>query len=615
MPGPCPSPWKTASALLLPLLLLGLGDRVRPARAEGSSEARTSAEIFERKQRVAQCLVYVARDLKTRWEADRTQPPAELVLVIDPTTTMNDEIAAIRAALKDVWLEGPAGLRVGVYGIRADVWAAPSRVPNDADGQLASLAFLPVDGPRNLLAGLRDAADRFAQSGEGPKALLLISQAYEGSEDDVEATRDAIMDSGAAFYCICGEAGFERAWLQEFQARDYPDLGITERYNPRPRKRKANALYYGGEVAFGLIPYRWEFDLAQADFVWVRPPRYPVPSGFGFWPLATLCYTSGGRYFVYDFTLPANHPSRRAPRDPKKKKKGWWKRRRKTTYDYSRLSLLAPDLRPRARILKSMNKDWRVQTIVRIWERLANDALPVLQRLGALERRGSTLVTRPERPVRSQPPALTWFEDMRDVKKAQGFVRDRLAAVETTIKWWESANGRERKAKPGADPLDERIEADFQLLGVQLRKVRFHHNEALAALATIKPLDVTYRRARILPQPFMIGVTMPKQKVDLKDDVRNARWAEVFLAQARVARKYPNTPWSAVLKKGWMMTFRKDVQIIPQERRVRRTRPEAREGEGDGAKGKKPRPKPTPRPPPPPGPRPGSGGGGPVTGK
>jgi len=602
--------------LLLPLLLLGLPSGLRTACAEGSSEARTSAEIYERKQRVAECLVYVARDLKTRWEADETQAPAELVLVIDPTTTMKDEIDAVRAALKDVWLEGPPGLRIGIYGIRADVWAAPSRLPSDADGHLASLAFLPIDGPRNILASVRDAAERFAdRDGDGPRALLLISQEYEGSEDDVEATRDAILDCGAAFYCICGEAGFERAWLQEFEARDYPDRGITERYNPRPRKHAKNALYYGGDVAFGLIPYRWEFDLAQSDFVWVRPPRYPVPSGFGYWALATLCYTSGGRYFVYDFTLPANHPARFAPRDPKKKK-SWLARRRKTTYDYSRLALLAPDLRPRARVLKILNKDWRVQTIVRIWERLANDALPVVQRLGALERRGSTLVTRPERPVRSQTPPLTWFEDMRDVKKARGFVADRLAAVETTIKWWEAANGKERTEKAGQDPLKERIEADFQLLGVQLRKVRFHHNEALAALASIKPLDVTYRRARILPQPFMTGVAMPKQKVDLKDDVRNARWAEVFLAQARVARKYPNTPWSAVLAKGWMMTFRKDVQIIPQERNVRKTRPKSREGDGDGGKnGKKPPPKPTPKAPPPPGPRPGSGGGGPVTGK
>ena len=56
---------------------------------------------------------------------------------------------------------------------------------------------------------------------------------------------------------------------------------------------------------------------------------------------------------------------------------------RKTTYDFSRLALLAPDLRPRRKILKDLSRDWRVQTIIRVWEHLANDALPIVQRLGA----------------------------------------------------------------------------------------------------------------------------------------------------------------------------------------------------------------------------------------
>ncbi len=604
-----------AATLAALLLLAPMPFVPHRAEAEVSSEARTPAEIFERRPHVRDCIEYVAQDLKARWEADKGQAPAEMLLVVDPTTSMKDELDVLRASLRGAWLAGPRGMRIGVYGVQANVWQAPSRVPNSADGNLASLAFLPVDGPKNILAAVRDAADRFAETGEGPKAMVLISQEFDGGEDDVEKTREALMDCGAAFYYIAGEAGFERAWLQEFEARDYPSAGLTERYNPQPRKKSKNALYYGGEVGFGLVPYRWEFDLAQSDFVWIRPPRYPVPSGFGYWALATLSYTSGGRYFVYDFSLPATHPQRNEPRDPQKKK-SWLERRRKTTYDFSRLSLLAPDLRPRSRILKSLNKDWRAQAIVRIWEHLANDALPIVQRIGTLERRGSTLVTRPERPVRSVSPALSWFEDVDDVKKASRFIGERLQAVETAIKWWESANGKQRTAKPGEDPLKERVEADFQLLGVQLRKVRFHHNEALAALKSIKPLDVMYRRARIVPRPIVAGVEMPKRKVDLEDDERNARWAEVFLAQARLARKYPDTPWSAVLKKGWMLTFAKDVQIIEQEREGRRRRPDPRDGEPRGKKSKKkPTPPPAPKPPPPPGPRPGSGGGGPVTGK
>ncbi len=603
-----------------------------PAAAEVSSEARTAAEVFERKQHVGECVRYVARDLKARWEADKTQEPAELLLVVDPTTSMKDEIEVLQLSLESAWEEGPVGLRIGVYGVAVGVWQAPSRIPKDARGQLASLAFLPSDGPRNMLESIRAAATRFAETGTGPKALLLVSQGFDGGEDDVEATREAVLESGAAFYALAGEAGFERPWLQEFEARDYPDLGLTERYNPAPRKRVKHALYYGGDTAFGLIPYRWEFDLAQADFVWSRPPRYPVPSGFGYWSLATLSYSSGGRYFIYDFGLPANHPTRLQPKEVEgtgktgkkkagKKKRGWWKGRKgkgqqkkATTYDYARLALFAPDLRPRKRVLKSLGKDWRAHTIVRVWEHLANDALPVIQRIGALERRGSSLATRPERPVRSQNPPLTWFEDMNDVKKAKTFIKDRLRSVETALKWWESANAKERTAKPGSDALKERIEADFQLLGVQLRKVRFHHGEALAALDSIKPLDVTYRRARILPRPIAMGVELPPKKIDLGDEKREASFAGVFLAQSRMARKYPDTPWSLVLKKGWVMTFRKDVQIIEPERTVRKRGPEPREGKGKGGKKKPPAKPPTPKPKPPAGPRPGSSGAGPVTG-
>ena len=597
----------------------------QPAHGEVASEARTPGEIYERKKHLGEIVRYVAKDLKARWEADKEQPPAELLLVIDPTTSMKDEIAVLQEALDDAWKEGPLGLRIGVYGIGVDSYKAPSRLPKDARGSLASLAFLPSDGPRNMLQCVRAAADRFAESEAGPKAILLVTQNFDGAEDDVEETREAIMDSGAAFYCVAGEAGFERAWLQEFEARDYPAHGMTERYNPQPRKIKKGSLYYGGETAFGLVPYRWEFDLAQSDFVWSRPPRYPVPSGFGYWSLATLSYTSGGRYFVYDFALPANHATRLvAPeaettgKDAKKKKrKGWWKGRKnkgKQTYDYARLALFAPDLRPRTRVLKSLGKDWRAQTIVRIWEHLANDAVPVVQRIGALERRGSSLVTRPERPVRSQVPPLTWFEDMDDVKKATRFIKQRKTAVETALKWWESANAKERKTKPGEDPLAERIEADFQLLGVQLRKVRFHHGEAMAALKSIKPLDVNYRRVRILPKPLAMGTELPAKKIELGDEEREARFAEVFLASSRMARKYPDTPWALILKKGWMLTFTKDVQIIEPEPTARERR--KREGEGDGKDGKKGKAptKPKPKPKPPAGPRPGSAGGGPVTG-
>ena len=107
---------------------------------------------------------------------------------------------------------------------------------------------------------------------------------------------------------------------------------------------------------------------------------------------------------------------------------------------------------------------------------------------------------------------------------------------------------------------------------------------------------------------------LPRQKRNRGVEVREARFAGVFLAQSRMARKYPNTPWSFVLKQGWMMTFRKDVRIIEPERRVRKKTPKETEGKGKDGKKKPPPKPPTPKPKPADGPRPGSSGAGPVTG-
>ena len=59
----------------------------QPAHGEVASEARTPGEIYERKKHLGEIVRYVAKDLKARWEADKEQPPAELLLVIDPTTS------------------------------------------------------------------------------------------------------------------------------------------------------------------------------------------------------------------------------------------------------------------------------------------------------------------------------------------------------------------------------------------------------------------------------------------------------------------------------------------------------------------------------------------------
>ena len=600
--------WSRLGALALLVAALFLSPPLAAARTD--VEARSASEVYERKATLAACVTYVAEEMKARVENAGGTAQSELLLVVDPTASLADDIAAISESLTAMWSAGPSSLRVGVYGVGNDTWSAPSRVPATVRSALEEARFMAVGGIKNFHAAIRDAVEQLGDADEGTvRTVLAMTDRGAECEDNVEETREALLDAGVSFYCIGPEAGFERAWVQAFKARIDKKKNLTERFNPMPRKAEDGALYYGSEVAFGLVPYNWEFQLAQTAFVWVRPPAYPVPSGFGYWSLATLCHATGGRYFIYDFGIPANSAARTA----KKKKK-----KRKQLYNYARLALLAPDLRSRRQILKSLNKDWRASAVVRIWEHLADESVPILQERGTLEARGTTLVPRPARAVRATASPLTWYSDMKDVRASLKLARERIGALEQALKWWRAANAKERDAEGRRRGLSERLEADFQLMGVQLRKLRFHWGEVLAGLKAIRTLDVSYRRVRLLKKVLVVGVGPPTLPIDLGDKERNGRFAELCLSMQKMSAQFEGTPWSVILNKGVTLSFVKDVHVIEDEARNKstRTRPE-RDGSGKGKKKKdkkKKKKKPKRSAPPPPGPRPGSGAGGPTSG-
>ena len=587
--------------LLLGLLALPGAPLLLSAVAGATADARSAAEVYERKTKLIDCLEYVAKDLKTRAAAAKSDEPAVMLLAIDHTQSMANEIETLRLGLNKAWAAGPPGMRIGVYGVGSGEYVRPTRVPRGPDGALGTLAFLPADGPKNVQAAIREAAKLLSKEGGSARALVLVTEESGEGEDNVEKTRDALFDADTAFYCIAGEAAFERSWIQDFKPRgQLAAAGLTERLNPRPRKRAKNELFFGGETAIGLVPYRWEFDLAQIDFIWIRPPRYPVPSGFGYWALATLCHATGGRYFIFDF--PATNLGKRQ------------NAKRRSFYEFSRLTMLAPDLRPRTRILKDLQRDARAQAIVRIWDHLADESRPILQVRGNLERRGTSLSWRPAAQVRSQVNLRPWYEEMDHVREAKELAKGRVRCLETALGWWRTADAKERKIAAGKNTLSDRVEADFQLMGVNLKKVHFQWSEALAAIESIKQIDVTYRRSRIVPRQLMRGLDLPRTGASLGDETREARLAEVVRAQKAFAKRYAGTPWGLIISKGRLFTFVKDVRVI--EEPPERARPD-RKKDRDGKKkeaAKPPRaPRPTPAPPPP-GPRPGSGSGGPTTG-
>ena len=372
----------------LACVLLACAGLSPPLAAGPSSEARNAAEVYERHRSLADAFRYVARDLAVRSKGLDVNDKPRLVLVVDPTPSLVAEVRVLAETVEDAFDEGPAGLRVGVVAAGAEE-TEPSGIPADARNALRALAFLPMPGRKNLLEAVRRGAALLGPAGGAPRAVLLVTEDGGDGEDDVERTREALLDAEAAFYAVAPESAFQRGWAQTFEPRDA--AGLTERFQPEAGRRSEPTWYAGGETAFGLVPYLWELDLAQTEFTWVRPPRYPVPSGFGYWPLASLAFTTGGRYFVYDFTRPPGRAPAGRPRDA------------------------APDaalrLRPAGSAgagsetaptgARDLSKDGRARTIVRIWQHLADEACPVVGMLGTVELVGGALRGRPTRPVRS----------------------------------------------------------------------------------------------------------------------------------------------------------------------------------------------------------------------
>lgn len=569
------------------------------ACAGPAGSARTPAEVYERRTRAGDAIAYVAGDLKLRAGVPAAGDSA-LLLLVDATRSLANDLPGLVLALEDAFRDGPAGLHVGVLAAGGDS-TPPTMVRSRARAALEALARTPVEGPKNLLAEVRRAVGILARTEvTGPKALLLVTEEGGDGEDDVEATRDLLLGAGISFYALAGEAAFERGWSVPDVPRKDEAAGWTERFSPELRKREVT-MHFGAEVAWPMVPYRWEGDLAWTDFLWVAPPRYPLPSGFGYWPLASLAYTSGGRYFLHDFTAPQVAAGQAG--------------RRTTLYDPSRLALVAPDLRPRSRILRDLAREGRARCIVRTWERLADEAVPLVGMLGTVELAGTSLVARPARMLRSVALPPTWHASEDDLALTRRWVDARVAVIEACLLGWEQEDGRPREEVPGASPLLERLEADFLLLGAQLRLARFHLGELAAALDSVRPLDVTQRRVRLLESSIVLSPASPglRRGVDLGDAARTRRLAEAVFAMERLRGRFASTPWSLLVEKSVIRTWRKEVQIVEEAPEPRRAEPEPRPQRASPPP-QAPTPPPPPPQPPPAGPRPGSGGGGPTTG-
>ncbi len=586
---------------------LALGPCLRGVASAGDAPAgmpaaRGAVDVYERnKASLEAVLVHVAKDLKVRAAATTGKggggAGGVLLLVVDPTTSMQAELLELRQALVAAVAEGPAGMRVGVLGAGAEY--QPPGSLEDARGALTALHALPLDGPKNLLEGVREAVTDLRTPATEPRAVLLVTREGGDGEDDVEATRSLLLERGVAFYSVAPEAAFERPWDYDFKVREVPDLGLTQRFTPVSRRRTKGELYYGGDVAFGLVPYRWEladFPFAQTEFDWAGPGRFPCPSGFGYWGLATLSSSTGGRCFVFNFRA----PGARSKADD----------HHVELYDLGFLNLFAPDLRPRVEVLKALEGSRKALAIVRIWDLLADETAPLVLDRATLERSGGGLAVRPMGPVRSGTDFETTYRERREVAKAREIAVERRRRAEQALSLWLEEARREVTPSTGdrRDPLLERAEADFDLLGLQLSKVRFHWGEAIAALDGIVPAVFDgRRRVSLVPEPLARGVVAVRRDVRIEDGARAAAYMDVMASGRRLVTKYHGTPWALFVEKGIVFTLKVRIDEPPPPSTEPRPVPPP-------VPAKPAPPPPKPKAPPPPI-RPGSAGGGPTTNK
>jgi hypothetical protein len=213
------------------------------------------------------------------------------------------------------------------------------------------------------------------------------------------------------------------------------------------------------------------------------------------------------------------------------------------------------------------------------------------------------------RPVRSGTDFEARYETMKEVQRAKERAIERKKRVEQALGWWTDEAKRETTpSEASPDPLMRRVEADFDLLGFQLQKVRFHWGEILAALDTIDPavFDGSHR-VRLEPVPLAIGVKTLNPNLRTLGLERAAAYVDASVIGRRLGAKYHGTPWELFVEKGFFVTIK---AVVVDVRPIANPRPEK------GEKPPKPPPMkpdgPPPRPPPPS--RPSSGGGSEKTG-
>ena len=471
-----------ALAVLLPISALPAA----PTARAGDRGPRPARVVVERNARDLSAALRLALRPALR---DRRRDVALVVDVTPYTAKSGDALTkallALEADAGDVggWRIAPLGGRFGERTTR----------PTGLVTQLADV--LADETPsRNTLLDLRRTLGGFDTRGG---VVVYLADWHADDDHELERFVHGLRRRGQVFSVVGSEAAFTRGWNDGLFAgpTGTPDpRGGPGSYDPRIGRdvfgrRDPGKPWHGGATGYPHLPWEFRgipwatefsgndgyglrFDEARADGETdeteledlrerMRALRederagaagvYPLPSGWGPYGLTRAAAETGGRYVLWSWN----------PRG-----------RSDVVYDYSRLDLFPPDLRPRESLLADVRRRPLARALMTAWHLVSqpNAAVaavgpPVEDDLRTPQPVGETRLAR--------CLACEWI-DWADVMSHRRLVGKTIEALDDAVAVLDRAL---RKAGEPTDDIERRLSADADLFRHTLLVLRFSLGE------------------------------------------------------------------------------------------------------------------------------------------
>lgn len=526
-------------------------------RAEEVQARSAGYVVIRGKRTLEQALAAV---VNSRTLASKTHETVLFIVDVTPYTgAARGRLAKALASLDEVSREG-MGWRIARLGeAPTPAVTLPSRL-----GALLDAVFSRETSVTATIPALERTITALPE--EGASVVYLADWHFE---DDIRLERFIrhLRKAGHVFHVIGSEAAFTRGWndglfppnrgekLPNGFRRLYAD-GIGR----SPFGQGAEeAPWHGGDTAWPHLPLYFgggdfvtQFPVRLPPLPGLRDPLpedlderkgrprpkgrgrtyyYPLPSGFGPYPLMRAAAVTGGRYVLFSW-----NPTGRSD----------------LTYNYSTCNHFAPDLRSRSEILADVRRRPLAMALIRAWHWAAEVAVAVATVTPPLT--SDLRCPLPmEEAVSMERLDFSWArptEHKRFLKTARVCAEDLASAIAALDR------GLRSEVK---DEVDRRYRADATLLRHILLVKRFHVLEALGAA---EDLDRRSAWLQMPLQPLLRSKTFIKRASEsermLPERVKLFhldKGAQVLHERKVFLVKYAGTPYAELVGRNRVVTY------------------------------------------------------------